>query len=355
MRLLDEICNCSKKIYILGNGGMGTSLYEYLMALGIGVQGFLVNDDHYEESMSNTIKVSDLKLSPQEVLVIVAIRDNQKAVSKSVIMKGYDTIYVNYPRDMLDIYGEYYKRLFRKVNVDFDSNYINYKGYIFINPFKLDEGRELDWYLEARDNILPELFGDYSLVYEGSYFYGNNQIDEQDVVIDAGANIGLFSSVAAKKGGIVYAFEPDENNVKYLKEIAQVFPNIKIVKKALADKKVESTNFFVDTLQRSRNSIYENMVGSDCEKIEVQVTTIDDFVREKELNKVDFIKADIEGAERMMLKGATETIQKFHPKISICTYHKKDDPEVLESLVKQIAPGYQVVHKWKKMFAYYEK
>lgn len=353
MRLLDEIYNCGKRIFILGNGELGTSLNEYLVALGIQVQGFLVNDECYDESMSNTTKVSDFNLAPQDVLVIVAIRYHQETVSKAIIAKGYSAVCVNYPQDMLDIYGEYYRRLFRKASMNLESDYLNYKGYIFVNPFRLNEGRALDWYMEARDNILPELFDDYSLIDEGSYFYEDVRIDEHDVIIDAGANIGLFSGIAAKQGCKVYAFEPDENNVKYLKEVAKEFPNIEIVNYALAEKK-GMTEFYVDTLYRSRNSMYEKMVENETEKVEVPVTTIDDFVREKGLKRIDFIKADIEGAERYMLKGARETIKKFHPKISICTYHLQDDPKVLESLLKQIDSGYKIIHKWKKMFAYFD-
>ena len=61
----------------------------------------------------------------------------------------------------------------------------------------------------------------------------------------------------------------------------------------------------------------------------VNVTTIDEFVKSNNIEKVDFIKADIEGAERDMLRGATEVLKKFAPKLAICIYHLPDDKEVL--------------------------
>ena len=64
------------------------------------------------------------------------------------------------------------------------------------------------------------------------------------------------------------------------------------------------------------------------------MNTIDDYVSENGIVRVDFIKADIEGAERDMLRGVVKILQRFKPKLSICTYHLKDDPEVLESIVK---------------------
>ncbi len=82
-----------------------------------------------------------------------------------------------------------------------------------------------------------------------------------------------------------------------------------------------------------------------------ETVTLDSFVRENNLERVDFIKADIEGFERHMLQGAQETLRKFAPKLALCTYHLPDDPQVLENLIKQANPNYNVVQKRKKLYA----
>jgi hypothetical protein len=61
--------------------------------------------------------------------------------------------------------------------------------------------------------------------------------------------------------------------------------------------------------------------------------------------------ADIEGAERDMLKGAWGVLKEFAPKLALCTYHLPDDPETLEFLIKDANPNYNVVHISKKLFA----
>ncbi|MDR0764457.1 MAG: FkbM family methyltransferase [Synergistaceae bacterium] len=83
----------------------------------------------------------------------------------------------------------------------------------------------------------------------------------------------------------------------------------------------------------------------------VEVTTIDDFVRENNITRVDFIKADIEGFERNMLKGAEFVLSHFGPKLAICTYHLPDDPEVLERIILEANPNYRVVHMRDILFA----
>lgn len=89
--------------------------------------------------------------------------------------------------------------------------------------------------------------------------------------------------------------------------------------------------------------------------ISVPVTTIDDFVKHNHLKSIDFIKADIEGAERFMLIGATETLKKYAPKLSICTYHLADDKEILEKIILNANPNYIIKHQYKKLYAYVDK
>jgi FkbM family methyltransferase len=83
----------------------------------------------------------------------------------------------------------------------------------------------------------------------------------------------------------------------------------------------------------------------------ISITTLDKFVEENNIERVDFIKADIEGAERDMLKGAAMTLKKFAPKLAICTYHFPEDPKLLEKIILEANPKYKVVHIRKKLSA----
>lgn len=84
---------------------------------------------------------------------------------------------------------------------------------------------------------------------------------------------------------------------------------------------------------------------------DISTTTVDNFVQQQGLTHVDFIKVDIEGTERKMLRGATETLKNFAPKLALCTYHLPDNPEVLERIILEANPAYKIVHLRHKLFA----
>lgn len=197
---------------------------------------------------------------------------------------------------------------------------------------------------------------------EGPYGLVSEQVDvkveQGDVVFDVGAWIGDFSALAAAQGAAVYAFEPTPDTHKWLCRTASLSKGKIIpIQRALGDK-CEEIELFLDNSGGGANKLHIQQKPTNKEKsIEdsalplVKVTTIDQFVSENQLRKVDFIKADIEGAERYMLNGATETLRRFAPKLAICTYHLKDDPQVLEGIIKEANPAYTIVHTRHKLFA----
>jgi FkbM family methyltransferase len=194
--------------------------------------------------------------------------------------------------------------------------------------------------------------------YEGPYGYTDGGFDVSvkagDAVIDAGAFIGDFSAYAAVKGAVCYAFEPTEETFQTLKRTAELNGGKVIpVQKGLGSIEGE-VELFIDTGNAGGNTVNAKRSGDSLRKKNistVKITTIDTFVREQGLTKIDFIKADIEGAERDMLAGARNTLRDFAPKLAICTYHLPDDPQVLERLILDANPNYKVRHGPKKLYA----
>lgn len=171
-----------------------------------------------------------------------------------------------------------------------------------------------------------------------------------DIVIDAGAWIGDFSAYCAKKKAFVYAFEPTPSTRTLLEKTitynnAQKY--ITIEPYGLGEKK--GLVNFSDTEIGSANRF--NTEGA----LTVPITTLDEWVKENSITRIDFIKADIEGAEREFLRGTTEVLKKLQPTLSLCTYHLADDPEVLEKIILDSNPKYKIIQRKMKLFAYVPK
>jgi FkbM family methyltransferase len=191
---------------------------------------------------------------------------------------------------------------------------------------------------------------------EGPYGYTDGLFDvtikKGDIVIDAGAWIGDFSAYAVSKNAIVYAFEPVNDTFQWLRKTEELNKPMGGGRMYPVQKGLGSSECEVDILIEKNNSGANRITqdkGNVTEKI--AITTLDKFVEENKLERVDFIKADIEGAERDMLKGAAHVLKTFAPKLAICTYHLPDDPVVLENLILEANPNYTVVHLRHKLFA----
>ncbi len=126
--------------------------------------------------------------------------------------------------------------------------------------------------------------------------------------------------------------------------------NIVIIEKGLSDECGEATFYESDC------SSFSSITGrnADGKPIPVELATIDSLVESGEIERIDFIKADIEGAERNMLRGAVNILKTQAPKLSICTYHYPDDKEVLEKIIKDANPKYKVIHRYRKLYAWVE-
>jgi FkbM family methyltransferase len=178
------------------------------------------------------------------------------------------------------------------------------------------------------------------------YENGEVRVEPEDIVLDCGANIGIFSIQAAQKAKMVYAFEPSEEEAASLSENKKLNTcnNIKIIPRAVLD---ASKNAKL-SLAGTASHFLTDKDNKDGKVIDVKTISIDEFVKEENLAKVDFIKMDIEGSEDKALSGAKETLRKFKPKLAITIYHKFSDFYQLPLLIKRLNPDYKLKVKNKK-------
>lgn len=191
---------------------------------------------------------------------------------------------------------------------------------------------------------------------EGPYHFGAVTVGEDDIVFDIGANYGLFSAVAAGKAkrGCVYAFEPVEETRRILERTAGLYSNIVVEPYAVSDS-CGKNRINVSNYNSNPGAASIMNVNSGSETEEIETITLDRFVEMNHISKIDFIKADIEGAERLLLAGAAEVLRKFAPKLAVCTYHYPEDPALLSFMIKQANPNYVIEKAYGKLYAYVNK
>lgn len=339
--------------YIFGAGWMGKALLNSFSSLNIPVSGFVVSKKNIDTEQKIPIyDLAEITSYKDKKNIFIALRDQDEDLSRNLKELFDYACPVTYPKDITALEASFYMQYLTKKYIDFNNKETCIiDSYTFINPFFKPDDYLLSWVYEAGDLILPILFKDNSHIDEGPYETEHTSLKCGEIVLDCGANIGLFSGIAAQKNCHVYAFEPMPDAIAYLKEVQKLHSDkITICPYALSDKRGKAV-FHVQNNDLIGSSLYENHNTID-KKYDVNLETIDSYVEEHQLPRVDYIKADIEGAERDMLRGAIETIKKFRPKISICTYHLEDDKEVLEEIIKSIEPKYIITHQWKKLYAY---
>ena len=184
--------------------------------------------------------------------------------------------------------------------------------------------------------------------FDSSVFYSKYAIDELTTldsvrnkhIIDAGGYVGdtalLFSSYTDKN---IHVFEASPSNMDIIRETIRLnhLENIVPVSKALGEKSGTAT--FSLGERNSCNSLVERPGYNYPDHIEVPVVTLDDYVRENDL-EVGLIKVDIEGGEQQLLKGAVETIRTQHPILLISIYHSADDFFEIKPMIEKICDKY---------------
>jgi FkbM family methyltransferase len=195
------------------------------------------------------------------------------------------------------------------------------------------------WWTVHGDNALQFLMDEQL---EDIYEPPGHEIRKGDIVLDCGANIGIFTRTALSRGAsLVVAIEPSPQTLNAFRrnfdtEIRE--GRVVVYPKGVWDHDAEM-ELSVDEEFQARDTLVLPQ-GRPVPKIRVPLTTIDKLVTELKLPRVDFIKMDIEGAEKQAIKGAGNTIKRFRPRMSLSSEHLEDDFTAIPALVHSIEPNY---------------
>jgi len=147
------------------------------------------------------------------------------------------------------------------------------------------------------------------------------------VAMDIGANIGIYSLLIAKyvgASGSVHAFEPTPRTFEQLCANYELngFTCVQLNQLAVADKSGTSTFYLYN--QCGMNSMRrQDWVGKPLEQIVVETISLDEYVLAKNLQRVDLLKIDVEGAELTVFKGARSLLCSLNPPVVVCEFADK--------------------------------
>ena len=131
------------------------------------------------------------------------------------------------------------------------------------------------------------------------------------IIIDAGANVGDYSILANQimPACKIYAFEPVESTFQHLLSNIKDLKNVVPIKKGLFKENCElAINLFASNEHSSIYDIDGLLIGSDSQQ-KIELVRGDDFMKDNQIDSIDFLKLDVEGAEYDALLGFENVIK----------------------------------------------
>jgi FkbM family methyltransferase len=171
------------------------------------------------------------------------------------------------------------------------------------------------------------------LLAEGDWFERELEFWRQYIqpgmnVIDIGASVGVYTFSAARRvgsNGMVYAIEPFSESVDCLNQTCRIdrLKNVKVFKNAVGDRNCLSKLILQSSNEFNYLAADNELIDSTTETEEVICVTLDTFVRQQAIARIDVIKISTEGNELAVLIGCEQILSKFAPTIIYNSYTSK--------------------------------
>lgn len=132
-----------------------------------------------------------------------------------------------------------------------------------------------------------------------------------EVIVDAGANAGLFTIVMKNRfpHAKIICVEPDKENFEVLQQNLVGYPNVELVQAG-----IWSDDTKLDVIDKYGAGHSALMVEENPEKGTVRAITIDTLMKEHAINKIDILKVDIEASEKELF---SKNYEQWLPKVRI--------------------------------------
>jgi len=324
-----ETLDHSKPVWIFGAGGFAQALGKVLLDQGYQVYGFVVSE------VTNT-KLLDLPvvgwsdITWENVQMAMGVFSHMTSYTKilnEAKQAGFSKIFMPW-----ELYAQFGEELGWRY-------WLTPLNYITNNLSKIESATRILADKESIDCLLNVLLfrtgqlPDYADYRSQDRHYFNElsvkKFKKKKIkIIDGGAYTGDSYQEAKENLNIdmAYLFEPDPKN--FAKLTQSVGNDALCYPYALSDS-VKTISFV--------GGVGPSSAAIDHGDIKIEATSIDKLFSKQD---IDFIKLDIEGSEADALRGASETLSRCRPVISMALYHKPGDMWELPLLVNQLVQDY---------------
>lgn len=208
-------------------------------------------------------------------------------------------------------------------------------------------GRVIYWPHNADRSRLADMY--FEVFHPGNNHYFDvpeTGILPGDVVLDCGACEGYFTLKALEEGADkVYSIEPGRAISRCLsRTFARDIADGRVsLHSCLLGDRIEEVLFYEDAGDPTVCRFYTRQEAQLSQENvrRVEMTTIDEFCMRHHMESVDFIKADVEGGEVGLLRGAEKTLKRFKPRLAFAAYHNSDDANMMVQYLDGLGLGYR--------------
>lgn len=218
-----------------------------------------------------------------------------------------------------------------------------------LQPFTIIVPTLRGWVVYEVFNKSKSYVPSYNKAYRGSRVWKNQKLDryskegfveprEGDTIVEVGAFRGEFTQAVADRAARILAFEPDPYNQWFLLNNTEWYENVEVVPIALWDQ--DSVAKFELGDDSTQSSFINIDSGETKRSVVVQRSRLDNLKEVLEINKIDYLKMDAEGAEPEAIKGTKDIdIQK----IAIDCGYERFGENTVESVQEVLSNrGYEV-------------
>ncbi|MCR5636814.1 MAG: FkbM family methyltransferase [Clostridiales bacterium] len=323
----DILKQSKKPILLYGTGNGADKVLDEMTRLDIKPEGVFVSDDFCrgQSFRGYTVKkLSDFEKAYGDFIIAVCFASCLDSVINNIklISRRYEVVVPCVP-----VYGneilnsDFIKKYFDKINLAYSILEDEKSRDVYYNAIKFQYTGKTDILFDIESDK-DEAFDILNLGEHESYL---------DLGAYKGDTIDEFLHYSHQKYDTITAVEPNPKTYKKLCEKVASKSNTVLINAAVSDK---CTQISLSTKQGRGSTQF-------CKKTDFSVAavTVDQICKQ---HKCSYLKADIEGSEHDMLKGAQYALTELKPKLNIAAYHRCRDIFDIPIIIKQINGNYKI-------------